>query len=270
MCIKIRGKLVDLSTPLIMGIINTTPDSFYSGSRLQKETLILERVNVMLMSGADILDIGGYSTKPGATKVSEQEEIDRTAPIIEAIRREFPEIIISHDTFRGKVAKEGVKAGADIVNDISGFGIDPTMLDSVAELKVPYVLMHMKGTPQTMQFETNYSNIYVEMMHYFSEKLALLYAKGIHDIIIDPGFGFSKTLEQNHFLLQNLEAFHVLQHPILLGISRKSMIYKKLELTPQEALHGTVALNAIGLSKGATILRVHDVAEAKQLVKLLK
>ena len=265
----VRDKLIDFSTPLVMGIVNCTPDSFYSGSRSLDTDEILTRVKDMLKSGADILDIGGYSSRPGAEDVSVAEEIARVVPVISAIRQNFPEVIISLDTFRSEVAEEGLKNGVDLINDISGFSIDPKLVDVVAKYKVPYVLMHMRGTPQTMQDQTEYDNLYKDLILYFSEKIDYLTQKGVQDILIDPGFGFSKTLEQNHELLDSLEHFHVLNRPILLGISRKSMIYKKLGITAEESLPGTIALNAIGLSKGASVLRVHDVKEAVDLVRLI-
>ena len=269
MSMVIRDKLIDFSTPLVMGIINCTPDSFYSGSRSLSTDEILARIKDMLNSGADILDIGGYSSRPGAEEVSIDEETERVIPVISAIRKQFPEVIISLDTFRSQVAEEGLKNGADLINDISGFSIDPELVDVVAKYKAPYVLMHMRGTPQTMQEFTKYDNLYKEILLYFSEKIDYLTKKGVRDILIDPGFGFSKTVEQNHELLHCLEHFQVLDKPILLGISRKSMIYKKLGITAKESLPGTIALNAIGLSKGASVLRVHDVKEAVDLVRLI-
>ncbi len=269
MSMVVRDKLIDFSTPRVMGIINCTPDSFYSGSRSMNIDDILARVKDMLKSGADILDIGGYSSRPGAEEVSIEEEIERVVPVISAIRNQFPKAIISLDTFRAEVAEEGLKNGADLINDISGFSIDPKLVDVVVKYKVPYILMHMRGTPQTMQELTDYDNLYKDLVMYFSEKIDYLTKKGVRDILIDLGFGFSKTLEQNHELMQSLEHFQVLNKPILLGISRKSMIYKKLGITAEDSLPGTIALNAIGLSKGASILRVHDVKEAADLIRLI-
>lgn len=268
-CINVRGKLLDLSVPKVMAILNITPDSFYSGSRVSNEAEILERVKNMLNDGADILDVGGYSTRPGADNISEAEEMDRVAPVIAAIHQTFPDAIISIDTFRSNVAKTALECGASIINDISGFEIDPDIADVAAENNVPYILMHMRGTPQTMTSHTNYDNLFMDIASYFSKKIQVLQNKGVKDIIIDPGFGFSKTIEQNYQLLEEMENLSFLNKPILLGISRKSMIYKKLGIKPEEALNGTIALNAIGLSKGANILRVHDVKEAVELVRLL-
>jgi len=259
-------KLMDLSTPLVMGIVNVTPDSFYSGSRSESLTNILERVKLMLNDGASILDIGGYSSRPGAKDISIAEEINRIQPAIEAISREFPDAIISIDTFRSEVAEAAINNGAHIINDISGFEIDPKIADIAGKYKVPYILMHMVGTPQTMQKNVDYDNLFMDIVKYFSEKIKILESKGIHDIILDPGFGFSKTIDQNYELLDSLENFRILDRPILAGLSRKSMIYKKLGITPEESLEGTIALNKIALKKGAKILRVHDVKEAVTLI----
>lgn len=260
-------KLIDLSTPLVMGIINVTPDSFYSGSRSETLTTILERVKLMLKDGAAILDIGGYSSRPGAKDISIQEEIDRIQPAIEAISNEFPEAIISIDTFRSEVAEIAINSGAHVINDISGFEIDPKIADVAGKYKVPYILMHMVGTPQTMQKNVEYDNLFMDIVKYFSQKIKILESKGVRDIILDPGFGFSKTIDQNYELLESLENFRILERPILAGLSRKSMIHKKLGITPEESLEGTIALNKIALSKGAKILRVHDVKEATMLIK---
>lgn len=260
---------MDLSKPVVMGILNITPDSFYAESRAIQEDQILSRVKDMLMHGASIIDIGGYSSRPGATDISEKEELERVIPVIEMIRSNFPDCTISLDTFRGTVAEAGINVGANIINDISGFEIDPTLLDVVSRYKVPYVLMHMRGTPQTMMNLTEYDNIVNDIVLYFSEKLETLRNAGINDVILDPGFGFSKTMEQNYMLLNSLERFRILECPLLVGVSRKGMIYKKLGVKPEEALNGTIALNAIALSKGASIIRVHDVKEAKELVDLL-
>ncbi len=267
--ISVRGKLLDLRIPKVMGIVNTTPDSFYAGSTVNSQDALRERVNDMLLSGADILDIGGYSSRPGADDVSIQEEIDRVCPAIEQIVQDHPEAVISIDTFRSEVAEEALKAGAGIINDISGFRYDSSLPQIAAKYKAPYILMHMRGTPQTMQSLTNYENIFAEIAGYFSAKTELLRKAGVKDVILDPGFGFAKTLEDNHRLLHNLDYFQLLESPILVGISRKSMVYKKLDITPEESLNGTTALNTVALLKGASILRVHDVKEAKQLVDLL-
>lgn len=270
MTINCNGRLIDLNEPKIMGILNTTPNSFYDGGRHQSLDLILEKVEKHLAEGADIIDAGGYSTKPGAEIVSEQEEIDRTAPIIEAIVKKYPELIISIDTFRGNVAKEAVKAGAAIINDVSGWELDSNMFNTIVELKVPYILMHMKGTPQTMQNNPEYKDVTLEVNEYFSTKIAQLKAHKVNDIILDPGFGFAKTLEQNYELFNKMEALGFENFPLLVGISRKSMIYKLLETTPQEALNGTSVLNMVALQKGAKILRVHDVKEANETLKIYK
>ena len=264
--IRVGDKLIDLSTPIVMGIINTTPDSFYTGSRKESIDEVLLTVDEMINSGVAIVDIGGYSSRPGAENISIEEEISRVIPVIQAIKKSFPDLVISLDTFRSEVAEKGILNGADIINDISGFEIDPSIIDVIAKHKVPYVLMHMRGTPKTMQGLTNYDNIYSEMIRYFSEKISFLNSKGINDIIIDPGFGFSKTLEQNYFILENIEHLNILERPILIGLSRKSMIYKRLGVTPEESLPETIRLNKIALEKGANILRVHDVKEAVDLI----
>lgn len=265
----IKGKLFLLDEPLIMGILNITPDSFYEGSRLSGEIdEVLEKAGKMILEGADILDIGGYSSRPGAAEVSEIEELDRVIPAIEAIKRNFPETLISIDTFRAKVAEEAVKAGADIVNDISAGNLDPNMIPTVGKLNVPYIAMHMKGTPKDMQEQTQYKDILLEITHYFAKKMEECIKAGIKDVILDPGFGFAKTLDQNYWILKNLSYFKIIQAPILVGVSRKSMIYKLLDITPQDSLNGTSVLNMVALQNGANILRVHDVKEAKQTLKL--
>lgn len=265
----IKGKLFLLDEPLIMGILNITPDSFYEGSRLSGEIdEVLEKAGKMILEGADILDIGGYSSRPGAAEVSEIEELDRVIPAIEAIKKNFPETLISIDTFRAKVAEEAVKAGADIVNDISAGNLDPDMIPTVGKLNVPYIAMHMKGTPKDMQEQTQYKDILLEITHYFAKKMEECIKAGIKDVILDPGFGFAKTLDQNYWILKNLSYFKIIQAPILVGVSRKSMIYKLLDITPQDSLNGTSVLNMVALQNGANILRVHDVKEAKQTLKL--
>lgn len=253
-----------------MGIINVTPDSFYDGGKTTDLKQILNQVETMLKEGATFLDIGGYSSRPGADAVSEEEELKRVLPAIGGILKEFPDVLISVDTFRSKIAKEAVDLGAALVNDISGGNMDSEMLSEVSKLKVPYILMHMRGTPQTMTGLTDYENITKEVLKYFSEKIAAARAAGINDIVADPGFGFAKTKEQNFELLNNLELFRQLDAPYLVGISRKSMIYKTLEKEAGEALNGTTALHSVALLKGASILRVHDVAEALECVQLLK
>jgi dihydropteroate synthase len=259
--IRVRDILLDLSTPKIMGIVNVTTDSFYIESRTAQENLV-STVEKMLNEGMEIVDIGGYSSRPGAVNITIEEEIKRVIPAITAIRSAFPELIISLDTFRSEVAEKGILAGADIINDISGFSIDPKIVDVVAKYKVPYILMHMRGTPETMQTLTDYASIFNEMVLYFSEKIEILKKAGVNDVILDPGFGFSKTIDQNYYFL-------ILGKPILAGLSRKSMIYKRLNTTPEDeaTLDGTIALNKIALKKGASILRVHDVKEAVELVK---
>lgn len=267
---RIGDKLIDLSTPIVMGILNITPDSFYSKSRATNEKEILLKVGEMLQDGASIIDIGGYSSRPGAENISQKEELKRIAPVIESVRKTFPEAIFSLDTFRSEIAAFGLESGIDIINDISGFSIDEKLPEVIARYKAPYILMHMRGTPQTMQNHTDYNNIFKEMVYYFTEKINILQENGINDIIIDPGFGFSKTMEQNYFLLNNLQHFQLLNKPILAGLSRKSMIYKKLGITAEESLNGTIALNTLALSKGAKILRVHDVKEAVELIKIMQ
>tara|TARA_B110000285_G_scaffold187648_1_gene213518 strand:- start:5286 stop:6119 length:834 start_codon:yes stop_codon:yes gene_type:complete len=265
-----KGALIDLSVPKVMGIINATPDSFYDGGKTVTLNEILRQAEGMLNEGAAFLDIGGYSSRPGADDVSETEELQRVLPAVEAIIKEFPEAIISVDSFRSKVAKSAIEAGAAIVNDISGGTKDIEMLSAVSKLKVPFIAMHMRGTPQTMSQLTEYTNITRDVLAYFSERLAAARAAGIDDIIADPGFGFAKTRAQSFELLNNLELFKHLEVPYLIGVSRKSMIYKTIETTADNALNGTTALHAIALLKGASILRVHDVQEAVECVSLLQ
>lgn len=267
--LQIKGRLITLDKPKVMGILNLTPDSFFEGSRVKNNPInLLPKVAMMIADGADFLDLGGYSTRPGASDISIQEEIDRVVPAIEAIRAEFPHVLLSIDTFRAKVAKAAVNAGADIINDISAGNLDEDMLGTVAGLNVPYIAMHMKGNPQTMHSLSIYSDILEELLYYFAEKVDLFRKLGIKDVIIDPGFGFAKTIDQNFFLLKNLRKMEVLGFPILSGVSRKSMIYKTLQIEASEALNGTTALNMFALLQGANILRVHDVKEAKETIKL--
>lgn len=267
--LTIKGKLLMLDRPWVMGIMNLTPDSFFSGSRfLGSKELILENAEKMIHEGADILDIGGYSTRPGAEEVSLEEELSRVVPAIELIKKNNPRTLISIDTFRSGVAEEAVKAGADMVNDISAGELDAEMIRTVSHLGVPYIAMHMRGTPKDMQNRTKYDDILMEIVKYFTKKLDDFNKAGIKDVILDPGFGFAKTLEQNYWILKNLSYFKIIQAPILIGVSRKSMIYKKLELTPEESLNATTALHMAALINGANILRVHDVKEAKQTVIL--
>jgi dihydropteroate synthase len=270
MTINCKGQLIDLSTPKIMGILNVTPNSFYDGGKYSLEADVLSQVEKMLDEGATFIDIGAYSSKPNAEFVSEEEEANRLVPIIQLIMSHFPEALLSIDTFRSKIASIGIENGAALINDISAGSLDEKMMEVIAKYNVPYIMMHMRGTPQTMQSLTNYENIVKEMLLYFSEKVTKARSLGINDLIIDPGFGFAKTLDQNYEVLQNLELFQMLDLPILAGISRKSMVYKPLGLTADDALNGTTVLNAIALSKGANILRVHDVKEAVECVKLFE
>jgi dihydropteroate synthase len=267
--INISGSLIDLSTPLVMGIVNITPDSFFSVSRKQTETEIIERCRQIINEGGSIIDIGAQSSAPTSTFLSAKEEAIRLMPALKLIRKEFPDAIISVDTFYADVAKQSVEEfGANIINDISGGQIDNQMLPTMAQLNVPYILMHMRGTPQTMQSFTNYDNFIQDILYYFSERKAKLNLLGVNDVIIDPGFGFSKTLSQNYELMAYLKYFHIFDEPILVGISRKSMIYKLLNTSPQESLNGTTVLNTVALLSGASILRVHDVREAVECVKI--
>jgi dihydropteroate synthase len=251
-----------------MGILNITPDSFYAGSRLQETGKIIDTVGRMIEEGAAIIDIGGQSTRPGSEKISAAEEAERVLPVIEHIKKQFPEIFISTDTYYASVAKEVVNAGADMVNDISAGLLDPAMPDTVAGLNVPFIAMHMKGNPQNMQSMAQYENLIAELINYFTERINHLEKAGIKDIIIDPGFGFAKTMVHNFLLLDQLDHLRILKKPLLAGLSRKSMIYKTLNTTPEEALNGTSVLNTIALMRGAQILRVHDVKEAMECIKL--
>lgn len=269
MTINCKGRLITLDTPRCMGILNVTPDSFYDGGNYKNDSAFLNQVEKMLTEGATFIDVGAYSSRPNANFVTEQEEIDRIVPVIRLITDRFPEALLSVDTFRARVAAEAIGAGAAIVNDIAAGLLDENMLPTVADLKVPYIMMHMRGTPQTMNTLTDYNDIVKEMLHYFSERVREARRYGIHDIIIDPGFGFAKTTEQNYEVLQKLELFRNLELPLLSAISRKSMIYKVLEHTPSEALNGTTVLNTISLLKGACILRVHDVKEAMECIRLV-
>ena len=269
MTINCLGKLIDLTSPKVMGILNVTPNSFYDGGKHSDDKSVLSQVEKMLLEGATFIDIGAYSSKPSAEFVSEDEEVERLIPVIQLVLKHFPETLISVDTFRAKVAKAGIENGACIINDISAGSLDTTMMETVAKLQVPYVMMHMKGNPQTMQSMANYENITKEMLLYFSEKVALARSLGISDLLIDPGFGFAKTKQQNFEVLNNLELFQMLELPILVGVSRKSMIYKTLETSADNALNGTTVLNTIALQKGANILRVHDVKEAMETIKLV-
>jgi dihydropteroate synthase len=268
MTINCKGTLIDLSSPKVMGILNVTPNSFFDGGKHSDEKAILIQVEKMLLEGATFIDIGGYSSKPSAEFVSEEEELQRLLPVVQKVGKAFPEAIISIDTFRSKVAKETIECGASLINDISAGNLDDKMLETVSQLRVPYIMMHMKGTPQTMQSMAQYENIVKEILFYFSERVAKARRLGISDLIIDPGFGFAKTIEQNFEVLSKLELFQMLELPILAGVSRKSMIYKTLEISAEFALNGTTSLNTIALLKGAKILRVHDVKEAVECVTL--
>lgn len=268
MTINCRGNLIDLTIPKVMGILNVTPNSFYDGGKYANDKALLNQAEKMLEEGATFIDIGAYSSKPSAEFVSEAEEAERLVPVVQLILKHFPEALISVDTFRANVAKAALEAGACIVNDIAAGGLDKQMMQTVADFQVPYIMMHMKGNPQTMQSLAQYDNISKEVLFYFSEKIAQARSFGINDLIVDPGFGFAKTTEQNFELLANLELFDRLELPILVGVSRKSMIYKTLETTAEFALNGTTVLNTIALQKGSTILRVHDVKEAVECVKL--
>lgn len=267
--INVNGCLMDLETPRIMGILNVTPDSFYAGSRKQSEEEILLRARQIVDEGGGIIDIGAYSSRPDAEHISTEEEASRLKNALTLLNREMPEAIISVDTFRADIAKMCVEEyGVAIINDISAGSMDENMMPTVAKLGVPYIMMHMKGTPQNMQKNPEYDNVVKEMMYYFSEKVQRMRDLGAKDIIIDPGFGFGKTLEHNYMLMNKLEEFQIFELPILVGISRKSMIYRLLGNTPEEALNGTTVLNTISLMKGANILRVHDVKEACETVKI--
>ncbi len=265
-----KGRLLIIDSPVVMGIINTNPDSFYQGSRYATEQHVLATAEKMLSDGATILDIGGQSTRPGSVQVSVQEELERVVPAIAAVHQNFPQAFISVDTYYSQVAKAAVEAGAHIINDISAGRMDENMLNTVAALKAPYVLMHMQGTQTTMQQNPQYEDVTREVLDFFIQQKAMLLGKGIHDIIIDPGYGFGKTIQHNFTLLKNQAVFKMLGCPILLGISRKSTIYKTLATNAENALNGTTVLNTIGLLKGACILRVHDVKEAVEAVQLVQ
>ncbi|MBN2273771.1 MAG: dihydropteroate synthase [Bacteroidales bacterium] len=264
-----RGKLLDLSAPRVMGILNVTPDSFYDGGRYVTDDLIKERIDMLVSDGADIIDIGACSTRPGASEVSSDEEMRRLEPAMTYTRRQYPDAIISVDTFRAEVAVKAITiCEADMVNDISAGRADPLMLDTIAGLAVPYVMMHMQGTPATMQVNPVYDDVVKEIISFFAERLQKTSSLGIKDIIIDPGFGFGKTIEHNFQLLKGLKAFSVFELPVMAGLSRKSMIYKSLGISSDEALNGTTVLNTLALLNGVNLLRVHDVKEAKEVLKL--
>ncbi|WP_232064905.1 dihydropteroate synthase [Rhodocytophaga rosea] len=264
----LKGKIQDLSVPAVMGIINVTPDSFYAGSRQQQLQDIVQLARKMTEQGATFIDIGGSSTRPGAADISEEEELKRVIPAIDAILKELPEANISIDTYRARVARIAVETGACVVNDISGGELDKQMFETVSQLQVPYILMHMRGTPQSMASLHTYENIIGEMMQYFQQKVYLLRQLELKDIILDIGFGFAKNIEQNYYLLRYLDKFRIFGLPLLAGLSRKSLIYKKLNIPVEEALNGTTVLNTLALTKGVSLLRVHDVKESVETVKL--
>lgn len=269
LAIQIRGTLLDLSEPKVMGILNLTPDSFYDGGKHNSTEKILQHVGEMVSEGLDILDIGAYSTKPEAKDVSEKEELDRLIPVLKILKSEYPDLILSVDTFRSEIARiAATDYSVDMINDISAGDMDNKMFEVIAKLNVPYIMMHMQGTPQTMQLNPEYKNVVKEVIRYFSEKVRKARLLGINDVIIDPGFGFGKTIEHNYQLLKHLPDFRIFEIPLLVGLSRKSMIYKSLKTTPDESLNGTTVLNTLALQGGATILRVHDVREAKEAITL--
>ncbi|SFR52664.1 dihydropteroate synthase [Robiginitalea myxolifaciens] len=268
--INCLGKLIDLEIPRVMGILNLTPDSFYPGSRHNSAGSALEQAGQFISEGADFLDIGGYSSRPGAQDISQQEEADRVLPAIEAITKAHPEVPISIDTFRSSVARQALEAGAALINDISGAAASPDMLELAGKKNVPIILMHMRGTPRNMQQLTDYQDLIGEVLQYFSGLLDRAKKAGVNDCIVDPGFGFAKTREQNFELLAKLDQLKILGVPVLAGVSRKSMIYKTLEIAPEEALNGTTALHMAALERGARILRVHDPREASQCIQLWK
>ncbi len=268
MTLNCKGRLVDLAKPKVMGILNVTPDSFYDGGKYKDPSGILRQTDKMITEGATFIDVGAYSSRPGAHDIPEEEELSRIVPIIDLLMATFPEILLSIDTFRSKVAQECLSHGAAIINDISAGSLDPEMMKTVAKASVPYIMMHMKGTPQTMKDLNTYDDLMVDLCYYFSEKIAQARALGIHDLIIDPGFGFAKNISQNFELLQKLDLLLTFNVPVLAGISRKSMIYKVLGVSASEALNGSTALHMVALQKGASILRVHDVKEAVECVLL--
>ena len=268
MTINCRGQLLDLSTPKVMGILNVTPNSFYDGGQFQKEKEIRNQVEKMLGEGASFIDVGAYSSKPNAEYVSEAEEVSRMLPIVQLLQKHFPEALLSIDTFRSEVAKVALDHGAAMINDISAGNLDVQMMSTIAAYQVPYCMMHMKGTPQTMATLAQYENIVNEMLFYFSEKVAQARSHGINDLLLDPGFGFAKTMDQNYEVLQKMEVLQFLELPILVGVSRKSMVHQVLSSNALEALNGTTVLNTLALTKGAKILRVHDVKEAVECIQL--
>lgn len=269
MYINCKGTLIDLNSPKVMGILNLTPDSFYDGGRIKTEKQYCAQAEKMITEGATFIDLGAYSSRPGAADVPEEEELKRILPVVTLLLKEFPQLLLSIDTFRSKIAEKCVEAGAAMINDISGGNLDPKMMETIAHLQVPYILMHMRGKPKNMKDLNEYEDLLQDILFYFSEKISVARALGIHDLIIDPGFGFSKNIEQNFELLSKLELLKIMELPLLCGLSRKSLIYKTFHTTPDEALNGTTVLNTISLLKGANILRVHDVKEAVECVKLI-
>lgn len=268
--LNIGGKLLDLTTPQVMGILNVTPDSFFSGSRVLQVEDAYKKAERMLSEGASILDIGGHSTRPGADAVSDDEETKRVLPVVEMLRKRFPDAIVSIDTFRASVAKQAVEVGAHIINDIAGGNLDPLMFETVAALNVPYILMHSRGTPQTMKELNQYDDLVTDVLRELQKKIYVLRQLGVKDIVADIGFGFAKNANQNYVLLREMKVFEQLGVPILAGVSRKSMIWRKLDISPEQSLNGTTALNTVALLNGASILRVHDVKEAIEVVKLMQ
>lgn len=265
-----NGKLISLAIPRIMGIINVTPDSFYTGNNLKPTQAFIDQAGQMIADGATFLDLGGQSTRPGSLRLSAEEEADRVIPVIESLHQVFPDSVLSVDTYHHNVAQLAIQAGAGMVNDISAGNMDAEMMATISRLNVPYIAMHMKGTPENMQDLTQYTDLVLDVIDYFIRVIAQGKKMGIHDIIIDPGFGFAKTTQQSLFLLSELQKLTILDVPILVGISRKSMIYKTLKTTPDKALNGTTVLNTLALERGADILRVHDVKEAKEAIELVK
>ena len=269
--INIKGQLLSLDEPQVMGILNVTPDSFYAGSRKQTEAAIIDRIEMILREGASIIDVGGYSSRPDAAEVSETEEMQRLEMALQPLLQHYPDVVVSVDTFRSSVARQCVeKYGVAMINDISGGELDEQMFETVARLRIPYIMMHMRGTPQTMQQQTHYDNVTADLLKYFSLKLERLFRLGLNDVILDPGFGFSKTLEQNYELMRHLSDFRIFGLPLLVGVSRKSMIYKLLGTTPEESLNGSTVLHTYALLHGADILRVHDVRAAREAIQIVQ
>jgi dihydropteroate synthase len=269
--INIDGRLISVDKPTVMGILNVTPDSFYDGGKYRHEKEIIERVTEIVSEGGDFVDIGGYSTRPGAPQISEEEELARLLPAVMTVKKYFPDMTVSIDTFRSGIVKRVIgEAGACMVNDISGGNFDPEMFETVAHLSVPYILMHIQGTPSTMQKKPAYNDVVQDIIMYFSERVKRLRLLGVKDIILDPGFGFGKTLEHNYELMNHFDAFKIFQLPVMAGISRKSMVWKLLNVTPEESLNGSTVLNTLSLAGGADILRVHDVREAVEAIKIVE